>query len=86
MLNPCGPCVRPFANCDQCIFKLGPAKENHRLMKELLRRYAGGEESFEGRNCAEMYARWHPDWIKEIEEGEETPKVEEFIELEEEEK
>lgn len=66
MLNPCDPCICPGASCEQCTFGYRPASENHMRMKNLLLTYMATKETFPGRESAERYMQYHPNWRDEI--------------------
>lgn len=65
LLNPCNPCLRPGAQCEQCMFGYRSAEDNHKHMKELMEKVLNGEKPY-GWKCATTYMAYHHDWKEQM--------------------
>lgn len=67
MLTPCNPCICPGAPCEQCMFGYHTDEQNHRIMKDIFKTVASGENDLAYEfKLVERYKMFHPNWKEQL--------------------
>lgn len=67
MLTPCSPCLCSGAPCEQCMFGYRSDENNHRIMKNMFKTVASGENALPYEfKLVEKYKNYHTNWKEQL--------------------